>query len=401
MNSRVITDGELITDDDNPDLEREFHEFADSLRQDHEAQGFIKIWRLPLDAQGNPRSNSMQQSLLCTLPMGNESIDDICARVRRDYIRPGEVRITVCVRGYQQGKRGIRFQKIMTIERENEPEAPKGNSTTSDVATMLRLIQQSNEAAQARTESFMREMMGMMARGPATPAVTTDPIAMMQQVGTMMVAFQGMFANMQGAQRPPATPGGELAGFVQQLEMMKKVNGLLGNGSNDSESGALGIIKAIGPMAAPVLQMLAAQATSKPMKRRALPQPGAPRAPTPAPTPDPSPEPVPPGATVLNEETAMKLKEALNELCDMAERGEDAVAAAALALDMLPEDDDTDAMVGALVSDPASFLPKLGLMLPRTRQFPAWFETLREEMARAYEEDPDTTNAGGGEAEED
>lgn len=394
MSSNVILDGELLHDDDNPDLDAEFAAFRDSIAQDQQAEGFIKVWRLPLDKDGNARSNSMQQSELFTLPLGESSIDDLCDRVRRKYMRPDEFKITICVRGYQRGKRGIRFQRIMALERENTDEKPSANNTTGDVAAMLRLIQESSEAAQIRTEAFMREMMMMQRAAPVSSApVAIDPIGMLQQVGTMMTVFQGM---MSGMMRPPGEAGDPMSNFVRQLEQMKKVQSLLGvDGGGDKDEGTLGIVKALTPLAKPVLEMLAAQAQAQPMRRRQLPRPA------PAPTPQPA-KPAPKGAPVqpapvsppqrpepeiLPEENQVQLKDALNALCDMAARGDNAVTAARLALDMLPEE--FDAQVGALVSEPATFLPKLKLLCPRTAGFPEWFEELRSEMALAFEEDPD------------
>ncbi len=390
MNSRVISEGELITDDDNPDTEREFNDFADSIRQDQTAEGYIKIWKVPLDAEGNPRSNSMQQALLTTVPLGTMSIDDVCNLVKRKFFRQGELRMTICVRGYQKGRRGHRFQNFLTLERENEAEAAPANSTTGDVAAMLRLIQQQSEAAQARTENFMREMMSMQLRAAPVATPTIDPIGMLQQVGTMMTVFQGMFSGMMRPAGAVLEAPDQMGNLIKQLGQLKQAQNLLGMGGNDnSEGGALGIIKAIGPLAAPVLQMMAAQAQNRPMRRKQLPKQPAPTAPVkPAPVVEPAPAPLDP-TLILPEESAVKLKDALNELCDMAEQTADPVAAAGLALDLLP--DEYDAQVGALVSEPDTFLPKIKLLCPRTAQFPVWFEALREEMARAYEDDPDAT----------
>jgi hypothetical protein len=393
--SRVeISEGELMRDDESG-IEAEFADFADSIRADQTAEGYIKIWKVPLDAEGNPRSNSMQQALLTTIPLGTMSIDDVCNLVKRRFFRPGELRMTICVRGYQKGRRGHRFQNFLTLERENEAiEPPSSNSTTGDVAAMLKLIQQSNEAAQARTENFMREMMGMQLRAaPSAPAIS-DPVAMMQQVGTMMTIFQGMFANMA---RPAIAPGADsdpIATMVKQIGHLKQLQNALG-GKAEEDSGTLGIIKAIGPLAAPVLQMMAANAQNRPMRRKQLPKQPAPAVPAPVAEPVSTPSAA---DNVLPEESTVKLKDALNELCDMAESSADPVAAAALALDLLP--DEYDAQVGALVSEPDSFLPKIRLLCPRTANFPAWFEALREEMARAYEDDPDAIESED-EAEEE
>jgi hypothetical protein len=194
---KTIENGEIVEDtSDNPDLEREFWKFRDELQQDEEAEGFIKVWRLPLDASGKPRSNSMQQSLLFETPIGESSIDDIVARLRKDYIRKGEHSITAQLRGYRRGHRGIKFSKIMTIERENESE-PTNHSGQPGIVELMALMNRNAEQQAARTESFMREMMLMRQQSQSTPVagiMPQDPVGMMTAIGTMMATFQKMFS---------------------------------------------------------------------------------------------------------------------------------------------------------------------------------------------------------------
>lgn len=381
MNTRIIQDGELLRDGDDADLESAFAEFRDSVATDEQGQGFIKVHKLPVDANGVARANSMKQTHLITLPIGQCTIDDLLERVRQDFMEPGE-EITIRVSGHRVGERGVRFNKIFSIKRaKGTTQPPPG--TSPDIAQLMRMMREEAQSNSDRTERFMREMLTMQAQRAAAPAApATDPIAMMQQVGVMMGIFQTMMGNM----RAPADAAASdpFAQMVKNLEAMKRMQNLLGGGKSDDDGGTLGLIKAIAPMATPVLQMMAKGAQTP---RRIARQP----APAPAPHPTvtagaPVEEPI----TEQEESDDMfilQVKQMLNELVQVAESGGDAAAAAELVLDAVP--DEHDEALCSLVSDPERFLPKISLLAPACKDHAAWFEELRKHIAAAYLQDPD------------
>jgi len=394
---KTIENGELVEDTgDNPDLEREFWAFRDELQQDQEAEGYIKVWKLPLDAQGKARSNSMQQSLLFETPIGESSIDDIIHRVRAEYMDPGEYRTTVCLRGYRRGHRGIRFSKIMAIERPREKAREQSqNGGQPGIADLLQIMTRNAEQQAARTEAFMREMMNMQRQQPVAAPASFDPVQMMGQVAAMMGVFQGMMGKM-----APALPSPEAASPVKQLietiQVMKQLKGAMGDGDGEKDSNVLSVIQALTPLAKPALELMAqnqratAAAPAAPRRARApaapaiIPEPGAPVA-----------------ASIENEDSDMglaELREHLNSLCDYAAQDADPETVADLLMDILPEE--FDARLSAMVTDPSTFQSKLSLILPRTSQHAVWFERLRVVLEADFTADPDAPDADEEDAED-
>ena len=74
MNSRLIEDGVYTDEAGDPDLESAFREFSESIREQDNAEGTIKVYRVPLDAQGKPRSNTLQYSMLFDAPVDGVDI---------------------------------------------------------------------------------------------------------------------------------------------------------------------------------------------------------------------------------------------------------------------------------------------------------------------------------------
>lgn len=81
----------------------------------------------------------------------------------------------------------------------------------------------------------------------------------------------------------------------------------------------------------------------------------------------------------------------LKQLVTFAEQNADPAEVSALILDTLPEDDTLDSALYNLLQSATSF-KRLKLLVPEIGMHEAWFERLRVEMLKAYEE-PDAEPA--------
>jgi hypothetical protein len=387
--TRLIEDGIVVgADGDNPDLEDAFAKFGEELKSDTDASGYIKVHKLPLDERGNPRGNSGRQIYLFEAPMGEITVSDVINRVLRDYFLPGENHVTIRVTGHGGGRPGVRFQRIISLQRPPVRETPnQGPSMSTEIANLMRVMQESQRASDERAERNMQQMMQLMLQQRTAPAsVAGDPVAMMGQVGQMMAIFQTMFSGMK-----PAIAGetvNPMKSMVENLQLMKQVQTLMGGNAPADDTSFAGVLKALAPIAGPALQMIAtaqanqSQAQARKFKRRPPAQIAPPVQEIPV-----SDTPVTDPPTQENPEMLAKAKQLIGELCDMATQGADPTQAAELALDMLPED--MEDSIGELVSDPNKFAFKIALLDARTKNHAEWFETFRAKLAEEFQPEAD------------
>lgn len=398
MNNRtVVEDAVLLTAEDqlDGDTAAEFASFIDDMNSTENADAWITVMRIPTDARGTPLPNSKHMGQLFHEPLGTSSVNDVIERIRREFIRVGENSITVRIIGKQQGMRGLKFNRIYTIEKPNKA-GPVG--AESSIERMLELMQQNARDQAERTENFMREIMSVQATARIAPAV--DPF---EQMVKMMGVMAPIMAAVAG--RPIAPGGGGAADLLATAKALKEVNGLFGGGSNNDSGGdTMSTIKAVAEAVAPGLKFMAAKAEAEKMsladRLRRLPPP-APRE-LPPPPPPVRPKPSPPNkaapvssnnATPEGEDVNLKeMRENLVALAAMRDEGQSAADVAKLVVDNA-EDDQLEKLY-ELASD-TDFVAKAKVMAPTAiagRE--NWFESLRVAICDEYETDPDADAAG-------
>jgi hypothetical protein len=256
-------------------------------------------------------------------------------------------------------------------------------------------------------------------RQPIPQAPATDP---MQTVIGLMGAMAGMMGQLQGIAKPA---GGSAIGQLKEMaEVMAIMNDMRGDSGGGSGDGIADIIKAISPMAGPVLQMAAhAQANQQPAPQRRLPPPAAVSRPVAAPQPvppvavRPMPAPAPaaadpfftapsnpadfpqPISTVENTGETMigEMAQIVSAFVSIAENGSDASEAADLFFDetMLNLPDDKYGQLCAFIEKPNA-ISSMAILNKNVNTHRPWFETALERIkARIAAENLEASNAAG------
>lgn len=398
---RLAVEGDYVSAQDSldPDTAREFEELIDSMRETESADAWITVMRIPLDAMGNALPNTKGASQLFAEVMGTSTIQDLVERVRRDYIRPGENSITIRIIGKQQGKSGLKFNKVIRVERPNKPAGAENKEGMADIA---RVVMEMQRASDERLERALQSMSTRIV--PATPAA--DPI---DQMTKMMTAMGGMMGAMM-AGRPAGAPAGggsatnELLGLVTVLQKI----GVVGGGPiEEKEEGLSDILKAV---AGPALNFFAAQKQnenirlaqgSRVTRRLASPAPiNPPTSTETAADPIDTTHSAGQSATTNNagqpatvKEPSMelqKLNAALNTVLDLADKGRKPADVAKLVLNSIPEDEDS-AFYDQVSDD--DFVSNCALLNDRVTAHRAWFDQLRVEILALFSPDETAMSA--------
>lgn len=393
MNVKVLEGDYLDATSTDPDLDAAFQAFRDEIADGETLEGTISAYKLPMDREGNVIAKSKKQAFLFTCPTGGVSLIDIITRIKRDFIRPGETAITVRLAGNRPGRRGSEFNKILYIERENEAAAAPVSSSP-DIIQMLRAMQEMNAQAIQRQESFTQRLLEMQlqiaqARQPVgtAPAVSSDPMVMMEKM-MLMQTMMSKFAAITNAPATAATATDPMTQLLGTLKMMKEVQSFMGTGGAESDDNSFaGILKALAPIAAPGLTLLAenarnARARAPAQLPRAAPAKAAPSAPT-------AEAQLVSESQEENTDMFMSLlRPQLKTLCEMAAEGTDAAAAADLVMDQVP--DSADGFLSDLVSDENAslFQGKITALCADCKNHAEWFEQLRV-CLDSYYTDPD------------
>lgn len=399
MSNQPIIDATYIAagDHDDPDTAADFDAFADEMRSTESSDAWITVTRIPMDAQGNARANTKHASHLFQEPLGANTVADIIERIRRDFMQPGEKGMFRVI-GSQKGTRGIKFNKILSIERGKEKpgEAQPAGSTFEQ---MMRAMQESQRLADERAERMISALTTRV-----SPAA--DPIDQMTKMMTAMGAMMGpMMAVMAGRpMTPPTSPTDDL---VKLATTMKTLNGMFGGGNADEGGGddIVSIVKALAPMAAPALNLMAESKRGENLRLARAPRIAAPppkqipakvatpvtekvAQPSQAAKPTATPVATPDQQTTLSEAEKMNLEEMksnLNTVCDLFDSGRAPDQIAKLVLAAVPQEKDEEFL--ALLDDD-DYVNNMALLNPRVEQHRAKFEELRKALLAEYE--PDT-----------
>jgi hypothetical protein len=359
-----------------PDSESSWDDWIESLKgSDH--PGVVRAYRIPLDADGNPSvAKGSRQILLGTWPHQQFSYDDLIAKIKVEFLKPGEM-AAVRFAGTQPGRRGVVFNKIVTLQRAAESGSSPVASGGLDTVGLLRAFQEATAAQQAMTERLLASREAAPAK-PMSESVKEWLAILAPILGPAVLAI---------VNRPKEKSDLEgLMGVVLKLKGMADDS----KGGTDDESTTMSIIKAVAPEG---LKLLTALAQNQ-QPRAALPSPtrripprrvAAPIEQVPTPT-EPAPVQPPPEATTEADPMLAQLKPQLDTLAEMAAQGADPAEVAKLVLETLPATDEVDEQVLKLVSSPEAF-GRLYILSPKFGEQREWGEKLRLAILAEFPEE--------------
>lgn len=389
----VVLDGELIENSgaDDPDLNAAFWEFSESIKREATASGSIAVYEVPTDASGQPRPQTYNKTKLFTVPVGSVTIDDICDRVIREFMEPGQ-RMMIQLLAHKAGERGIKLNRMFSLRRGKETGLTKtDDSAPGQIERLMRLVQEQRRADMAE----LREILSANVRPQADPVQLGLGIA-----EKMMVAF----GNASAGRLPGAAPANDPNSMMMTMMstfMLKMMEKSFDNMQNppaariENDDGGAKILSAVADIAKPLIaahaaesQRRAAEATRL-LRHETPPVAAAPSAPATA-----APK------TSTPEEKEMKLLAVLTEalpfvIANGPEKKTDPATMAELVLENLPEDDTdlNDALYALIQSTPEKFLGKLALIDSKVNAHAEWFEKFR--LALNVEYTPDRGSQDG------
>lgn len=393
------------------DIQAAFDSWRDGLA-DSESPGSIRVFRVPMDAQGNASHSASGQVRLGTWPVDHYTFDTLCDKIVKEFMLPTESMMAIRLIGTMTGKSGVKFNKIVTLQRPNVLGGPVPGMPKDSVSEIMGAIQASNE----RMFRMIQEMKG----GSAAPSEGMS--TQLMQMVAMMTALNKpvtdmmapMFAALAGRPLPAPGPSSSMKDTLETLMMADKFLARRGGGGGPPEPDWMKLTTAVAGVAKPLLEMAAANSAQGTRNRRALaapqnPQPAQPAQPAPAaplPVHAPAgvdlsrPSPLPPGSLTPGpsidtpssqipqggnpQETQgmfAETKHQIDALVEVAASGADPVAVANLffeetMLDM--KDDDYSKLAASIESD--NFMTALTVYNVRARDHAEWFGALRAQL---------------------
>ncbi len=355
------------------DTEQAWNGWFDAI-QNAEAQGKIRVMKVPTNEDGSPNLTSKGQIQLLTAPHDQYDFDELCNIIRRDHMEPGE---TMCVRimGFREGVKGFEFNRIIMIKR-GKSQAPQ-EQANSQLGEVLRAMQASQESQ----ATLMREML-------KPPEVKPQP-TFMETFAQMAGIIGPIAAPIIAAYiaRPAVKPTNDLGMLMDAMLKLKDITSGNTQSENGEDNSMLGIVKAVAPAGLQLLNTLASQQRQGP---QAIQAPAVMAPPKQLPKPVPA-NAIQPNDVALSGEVTqkseiegtppmmLKLKEMLGELVTLCDAKQSPSDVAELTLSMLPEEYDDPLF--DLVSDPDKFskLKMLNAGIATPERAP-WFEQLRQEL---------------------
>lgn len=422
----AVIAGEQTYEDD---VQAAFDNWRSGL-EDSESPGSVRVFRVPLDAQGNASHSASGQIRLGTWPVDQYTFDTLCDKCVKEFMLPAESMMAVRLIGTMTGKSGVRFNKIVVLQRPNTL-APPPAVGKDGVSEIMRAIQESN-AAMFR---MIQEMKGVT---PATDGGSSmhqmmQTVAMMQALNKPMSDMMGpMLAALAGRPLPGAAPG-SMKETIETMMLLDKFMGRRGGGGS-VEPDWMKMTTAVAGVAKPLLEMAVANQTQSTRTRKTLAAPTPQAAPIPQAAPvqpvhvarptynDPNGNPTPPPAGVdLSQPSALppgslspgpnigvpsthipaggtpqetqnmfaEMKRQIDALVDVARNGTDPVAVADMFYDQTMadmEDDDYSKLAGFVESE--KFMGSIAIYNAKVHEHTEWFAKLRAQLvARITEAD--------------
>jgi len=384
-------EGEVIeaVSADDPDLNAAFWEFRNAIEQEANAGGKIAVFEVPVDSTGMARPTTYQRAKLFTVPVGAVTIDDICDRVLRDYVKPGE-KMLIQLLARKDGEAGIKMNKLITLRAPAMASGPQGAS--GEIAQLMRVMNEQRAQDRADMQRMLEQVAG--ARGPAV-----DPMQQAMALTTTITNLAtGIVSKTNAA--PPAPAESMVQSMTAMLGLMKMLREFSGKDEPKRDASS-GILENIRALAAP---LLAAKATQEERalvhEKRLLAHerqnpPAAPDATKTETATGPQAPSAVKGVNDPKDEVKMKLlavlKEGLPMIVSLASgpKPADPCETAKLVLKNLPEDEQAlnDAFYALVQDPPKEFLAQLAVVCPEVVNHPEWFEAFRQ--ALLIEFDPD------------
>lgn len=414
----VIIDGEIVErlDADDPDLNASWFKFIDALDQEAGAGGSISVYEVPVDEKGIARGKTLRKTKLFSAPIGLVTLDDICDRVVKDYMTPGQC-MTIQLLGTHDGRQGIRLNRMISL-RKAFNEVPKGQELGGEVGAILREMREER----ARDRLDMQRLLSTIAEN-RTPQL--DPFTLVSKVTELAKAMMPAPPAVQSV-IPGVTPGSPMGQMVEMFATMKAMQEFFGKEKaaeavTDKGESLGDILGKVRDIAVPLIAASNRNAGLQPRQR--LPAPASdlvmrdpppetslPPAPPAEPeivlTPDETPVTDGPNEETktetpasAGEEHEMKLLAELAQLLplliDMAKKNGDAAEVAKMILGAMPDDPAYNDALFDFVQD-ENCVGRLALLNSEVEPHREWFTKLRAAMLAEFEPDAPTSTEGGG-----
>jgi hypothetical protein len=389
------------------DVEQAFLDWVEGLK-DSDSPGHIRAFRVPIDEQGRASHSSTGQVRLGTWPIDQYDFDTLCTKIMREYMLPSETMMAVRLIGTLAGKSGVRFNKLVTLQRPNTP-ALSGPKQPDGIADVMKAVQESNE----RMMRLFTEMGGSRSEGGQSEMMRT--VAMMRVMMEPMQAMLGpMLAAVAGRPLPAAAPGSSMKETMETMMLMDRfLSGKRGGGHNTSSnlSDVASIATAISGVAKPVLEMAAANAANLRTRKSLVPatQPAASSTPAqiaPAAIPTtvvapthgidltrptttsispfaPGPNLEAPSSHVGDNHMFAMIKNEVDALVMMADNGSEPISVANQFFDTtLMSLDDLNYSKLATIIESDDFVTSVSVYNSRVMHHAGWFTKLREQLVK-------------------
>lgn len=400
----------IIANAPDDDVAGSFEDWRSALK-DTEAPGKIQAYRIPLDEHGRASHSASGQIRLGSWPVDQYDFDTLCQIIMKEYMLPNERIMAVRLIGTLGGQGGVRFNKIVQLQRSNQtavvPAEAKGG-----MADIMRAMNESNER--------MMKLIAEMSAAPRTSGGGQDEmmrtVAMMS---TLMKPIQDLMGPMMTALvgRPvSAAPAGSMKETIETMMLIERFLGRRGGDGGAKRSDFAEIATAVSSVAKPLLELANtnAQANLRQHKKpAALPAPN----PTVQPTAQPAvaqPPQQPPQPVVLPMDTPSQVqtpdlrgvdtsqptinapaqpagdevmfaevKKQVDALVQVAAGGSDAKGVADLFYDqtMAPLPDDAYGQLCALIEDTA-FLSKIAIFNAQVQTHAEWFKQFQAQVSK-------------------
>jgi len=407
------------TIDVDEDILDAFDKWKEGLK-DSDAPGSIRAYRVPLDDQGRASHSASGQTRLGSWPVDQYDFDALCDKIIRDYMLPTENIMAVRLIGTIGGKAGVRFNKLVTLQRANQHNLLANPIAQKEgVGEIMRAINESNERMLA-----MMQNLGGNRGGDGGELMRT--VAIMSELNK---PFMSMMAPLMSALvgRPPGPAAGSSGSLKETLEamvLMDRFMGRRGGGGEGSDPAWVKLITSVSGVAKPLLETLAANKQAEVIRtRKALP-PTTAAAPAPGSTPTPS-GPIPPTAApgtgapvtvVVDPAVAAmdrpsqiqtntfaptsdpssptgggdmfaEMKRQVDSLVEVAAQNPDPVQVADFFFDqtMMSLDDDSYSKLAGLIEGDG-FLGQIAMLNPRVKEFTPFFTALRTQLIKRITE---------------
>lgn len=405
-------------DDFDPDMENAYEQWREDLGKSHTV-ATLRVFRIPTNEKGDPVPNARHQAELFSAPLDLYSFEEVINRIRREFMAPGERSMTARLLGIRKRTEnapgGSVFNQIVTVEKGMDENGIGGKESAAEI---VRVIQ---ESTRQQMEMLERVMGNRTQQNPIEVAV--------QLVGTMTAMMQPLLAGIGGGGKSSTKEilemmalvkgmqgdGGGLKSRLEEITLLKGLATELGGegGSDDGDTPA-GIIKAVSPLAGPIMEALAAfqknQAEARALAREKLAsrkrltnvsdvtdQRKA-HAPQPVPEKPEAAERASPVKESQGEDFMLKMiREQLGTLTEVAAENGDPAPLAAMLIEGIPEE--YDEKVLSFLENPHC-LKVLESLHPKVKEHGEWFARFHKAcLDQFFPEDENERDETGGVAQ--